>query len=128
GGFMMTFDGLQCPCEGGSGDDPAGEGDGYGEDDGPYVGGASATFSKSAVIFEDGCWNTPGNWVARQSTVTELNCVAHVPLHSLSSQICCRHCMMSALILADDGMNAVKTALQGGRCADCERQGLHATP
>ena len=61
GGFMMTFDGLQCPCEGGSGDDPAGEGDGYGEDDGPYVGGASATFSKSAVIFEDGYWNTPGN-------------------------------------------------------------------
>ena len=77
GGFMMTFDGLQCPCEDGSGDDPAGEGDGYGEDDGPYAGGASATFSKSAVIFEDGYWNTPGVWVERQSTVTELNCVAH---------------------------------------------------
>ena len=77
GGFMMTFDGLQCPCEDGSGDDPAGEGDGYGEDDGPYAGGASATFSKSAVIFEDRYENSPGVWVERQSTQTELNCVAH---------------------------------------------------
>ncbi|MBQ3340860.1 MAG: hypothetical protein IJG84_03110 [Kiritimatiellae bacterium] len=77
GGFLMTFDGLQCSCEGGSGDDPVGEGGGYGEDDGPYAGGASATFSKSAVIFEDGYWNAPGNWVERQSTVTELHCVAH---------------------------------------------------
>ena len=76
GGFLMTFDGLQCSCDDGSGDDPSGGG-GYGEDDGPYDGGASATFSKSAVIFEDGYWSTPGNWVERQSTVTELHCVAH---------------------------------------------------
>ena len=41
------------------------------------AGGASATFSKSAVIFEDGYWNTPTNWVERQSSQTELHCVAH---------------------------------------------------
>ena len=46
-------------------------------DDEPYAAGASATFSKSAVIFEDGYWNTPTNWVERQSTQTELHCVAH---------------------------------------------------
>ena len=45
--------------------------------DGPYAGGASATFSKDAVIFEDGYWNTPTNWVGRHSTTTELHCVAH---------------------------------------------------
>ena len=39
--------------------------------------GASATFSKSAVIFEDGYWNTPTNLVERQSSVTELHCIAH---------------------------------------------------
>ncbi|MBQ3341745.1 MAG: hypothetical protein IJG84_07595, partial [Kiritimatiellae bacterium] len=77
GGFLMTFDGLQCSCEDGSGDDPSGEGGGYGEDDGPHAAGASATFSKRAVIFEDGYWSTPGNWVERLSTVTELHCVAH---------------------------------------------------
>ena len=47
------------------------------DDEGPYDAGASAVFSKSAVIFEDGYWNTPTNWVERQSTQTELHCVAH---------------------------------------------------
>ena len=47
------------------------------EDDGPYAPGASATFTKGAVIFEDGYWNTPTNWVERRSTSTALHCVAH---------------------------------------------------
>ena len=47
------------------------------DDDGPYAAGASATFSKSAIIFEDAYWNTPTNWVERQSTQTELHCIAH---------------------------------------------------
>ena len=47
------------------------------DDDGPYAGGASATFSKDAVIFEDGYWNTPSEWIGRHSTTTELHCVVH---------------------------------------------------
>ena len=39
--------------------------------------GAAATFSKSAVIFEDAYMNSPGNCVGRQSSQTELHCVAH---------------------------------------------------
>ena len=38
---------------------------------------SGASFSKSAVIFEDRYENTPGVWVERQSTQTELHCVAH---------------------------------------------------
>jgi hypothetical protein len=47
------------------------------DDEGPYDAGASAVFSKSAVIFEDAYTNSPGNSVGRQSTQTELHCVAH---------------------------------------------------
>ena len=55
-----------------------GVGDGGEEDDdGPYDAGASTTFSKGVVIFEDRYENTPGVWVERQSTKTELHCVAH---------------------------------------------------
>ena len=39
--------------------------------------GTSATFSKSAVTFEDRYENMPGVWGERQSTKAELNCVAH---------------------------------------------------
>ena len=47
------------------------------DDEGPYDAGASAVFSKSAVIFEDAYTNSLGNSVGRQSTQTELHCVAH---------------------------------------------------
>ena len=41
------------------------------------VADALASFSKSAVIFEDAYTNSPGNCVGRQSTQTSLRCVAH---------------------------------------------------
>ena len=47
------------------------------DDEGPHDAGASAVFSKSAVIFEDAYTNSLGNSVGRQSTQTELHCVAH---------------------------------------------------
>ena len=71
-GYSLPAYGGWCGCSGAY--DPSPE---QGDDDGPYDAGASATFSKSAVIFEDGYWNTPTNWVERQSTQTELHCVAH---------------------------------------------------
>ena len=71
-GYSLPAYGGWCGCAGAY--DPSPE---QGDDDGPYGAGASATFSKSAVIFEDGYWNTPTNWVERQSTQTELHCVAH---------------------------------------------------
>ena len=71
-GYRLPACGGWCGCSGAY--DPSPE---QGDDDGPYDAGASATFSKSAVIFEDGYWNTPTNWVERQSTQTELHCVAH---------------------------------------------------
>ena len=71
-GYRLPADGGWCGCEGEYDPPPEGE-----EDDGPHAPGASATFSKRAVIFEDGYWNTPGEWVERQSSQTELHCVAH---------------------------------------------------
>ena len=47
------------------------------DDEGPYDAGAAAVFSESVVIFEDAYTNSPGNCVGRQSTQTELHCVAH---------------------------------------------------
>lgn len=71
--YRLPADGGPCGC--GS---ELGEGDGgEEEDDGPYDAGASASFSKSAVIFEDRYENSPGVWVERQSTDTALHCVAH---------------------------------------------------
>ena len=71
--YRLPAYGGSCGCSpDGEYDERPGE-----EDDEPYAAGASATFSKSAVIFEDGYWNTPTNWVERQSTQTELHCVAH---------------------------------------------------
>lgn len=73
-GFMLPVCGGYCGCSSDGEFDgrPAEE-----DDDGPYAAGASAIFSQSAVIFEDGYWNTPTNWVERQSTTTELHCLAH---------------------------------------------------
>ena len=73
-GFMLPVCGGHCGC---SSDGEFDERPSEEDDDGPYAAGATATFSKSAVIFEDGYWNSPTNWVERQSTQTELHCVAH---------------------------------------------------
>ena len=43
----------------------------------PLAASVSASFSKSAVIFEDAYENLPGEWVARRSTRTRLNVVAY---------------------------------------------------
>ena len=72
-GFMLPASGGSCGCVAEGGPWSTDETD----DDGPYVGGASAEFSKNAVIFEDGYWNKPGEWIGRHSTTTELHCVAH---------------------------------------------------
>ena len=71
-GYSLPACGGWCGCSGAY--DPSPE---QGDDDGPYAAGASATFSKSAVIFEDRYENAPGVWVERQSSQTELHCVAH---------------------------------------------------
>jgi len=73
-GFSLPASGGSCGCSSeGEYDEPPEEED----DEGPYEGGASATFSKSAVIFEDPYENSPGVWIGRHSTTTELHCVAH---------------------------------------------------
>ena len=72
-GYTLPADGGSCGCAGTEIPWSAIEWD----DDGPYAGGASAAFSKSAVIFEDPYENTPGSWVGRHSTTTVLHCVAH---------------------------------------------------
>ena len=72
-GYRIPAYGGSCGCpSNGEYDERPGE-----EDDGPYNAGASAVFSKSAVIFEDAYTNSPGDGVGRQSTQTELHCVAH---------------------------------------------------
>ena len=43
---------------------------------GPLVASVSASFSKSAVIFENAYENMPGQWVGKNSTRTRLNIVA----------------------------------------------------
>ena len=76
-----TYEGFSLPASGGAcGCSAYGEHDSgieEEEDDGPYAGGASATFTKSAIIFEDPYENTPGSWVGRHSTTSVLHCVAH---------------------------------------------------
>ena len=71
-GYSLPAYGGWCGCAGAYDSSPE-----QGDDDGPHGAGASATFSKSAVIFEDGYWNTPTNWIERHSTQAELHCVAH---------------------------------------------------
>ena len=70
--YRRPANGGACGC----GVEP-GEGDGSEQDDEPYNAGASTSFSKSAVIFEDRYENTPGVWVERHSTKTKLHCIAH---------------------------------------------------
>ena len=77
-----TYEGFTLPASGGSCGCAAMEPDGpleprETEDDGPYAGGASASFSHKAVIFEDGYWNKPGEWVGRHSTTSTLHCIVH---------------------------------------------------
>ena len=71
--YCLPSCGGSCGCAAQPGVGDGGEED----DDGPYDAGASVMFSKCAVIFEDRYENTPGVWVERQSTKTELHCVAH---------------------------------------------------
>ena len=72
--FSLPASGGSCGCSSyGEHDERPNEED----DDGPYAGGASATFSKSAVIFEDPYENSPGVWVGRHSTTSVLQCIAH---------------------------------------------------
>ena len=71
--YFRPASGGACGCGSHPGDGDGGEED----DDGPYDAGASVSFSKSAVIFEDRYENTPGAWIERQSTDTALHCVAH---------------------------------------------------
>ena len=73
-GYRLAASGASCGCGGGDG---GGEWPVEDEDGGPYAAGAGASFSKCAVIFEDRYENAPGSWVERQSTRTELRCVAH---------------------------------------------------
>ena len=47
------------------------------DNSGPFAPSVSATFSKSAVIFEDAYENEPGQWGVRRPTRTRLNIVAH---------------------------------------------------
>ena len=72
--YRLPAYGVWCGCSSdGEHDDRPGEED----DDGPYDAGAHASFSKSAVIFEDVYTNSPGNCIGRQSTQTSLRCVAN---------------------------------------------------
>ena len=70
--YCLPSCGGACGCIG----QPA-DGDGGEDEDEPCDAGAGVSFSKSAVIFEDRYENSPGVWIERQSTKTELHCVAH---------------------------------------------------
>ena len=70
--YCLPSCGGACGCIG----QPA-DGDGGENEDEPCDAGAGVSFSKSAVIFEDRYENSPGVWIERQSTKTELHCVAH---------------------------------------------------
>ena len=74
-GFTLPASGGSCGCAAMDPDDPLEPRET--EDDGPYSGGASVSFSHKAVIFEDGYWNKPGEWVGRHSTTSTLHCIVH---------------------------------------------------
>ena len=73
-GFSLHATGGSCGCSAFSEPDSGNEEE---DDDGPYAGGASAEFSKPAIIFEDPYENEPGSWVGRHSTTSSLHCVVH---------------------------------------------------
>ena len=70
--YCLPSCGGACGCVGQPTEDDGGE-----DVDEPCDAGANVSFSKSAVIFEDRYENSPGAWIERQSTKTELHCVAH---------------------------------------------------
>ena len=72
-GYRLPAYGGFCGCSG-SIDHPGGEED---PDEKPPLPGASATFSKSVVFFEDDYENAPGELVPWQSTATRLDCWAY---------------------------------------------------
>ena len=72
-GYRLPAYGGSCGC-GGSVDHP---GDDQDPDKDPPLPGASATFSKRVVFFEDEYENAPGETVPWRSTETELDCWAY---------------------------------------------------
>ena len=72
-GYRLPAYGGFCGC-GGSVDHPGGDQD---PDKDPPLPGASATFSKRVVFFEDEYENAPGETVPWRSTETELDCWAY---------------------------------------------------
>ncbi len=72
-GYRLPAYGGSCGCSG-SVDNP---GDDQDPDKDPPLPGASATFSKRVVLFEDEYENAPGETVPWQSTETELDCWAY---------------------------------------------------
>ena len=72
-GYRLPAYGGFCGCSG-SIDHPGGEED---PDEKPPLPGASATFSKRVVFFEDEYENTPGETAPWRSTETELDCWAY---------------------------------------------------
>lgn len=72
-GYRLPAYGGSCGCSG-SVDHPGGDQD---PDKDPPLPGASATFSKRVVFFEDEYENAPGETVPWRSTETELDCWAY---------------------------------------------------
>ncbi len=72
-GYRLPAYGGFCGCSGYV-DHPGGEGD---PDDTPPLPGASATFSKRVVFFEDEYESAPGETVPWRSTETKLDCWAY---------------------------------------------------
>ena len=72
-GYRLPAFGGSCCCSGNV-DNP---GDDQDPDDDPPLPGASATFSKRVVFFEDEYENAPGETVPWRSTETELDCWAY---------------------------------------------------
>ena len=73
-GYRLPAFGGFCGCGGYVVDHPGGETD---PDEKPPLPGASATFSKRVVFFEDDYENAPGETVPWQSTETRLDCWAY---------------------------------------------------
>ena len=69
-GYWLPATSCLCGCH------YDGTGPTWGPSPGPLVASVSASFSKSAVIFENAYENMPGQWVGKNSTRTRLNIVA----------------------------------------------------
>ena len=76
-GFWLPATSCFCGCYY-NGEGPTWTNDNEDPDNsGPFAASVSATFSKSAVIFENAYENEPGQWGVRNPTRTRLNIVAH---------------------------------------------------